>query len=623
MLNLLLCPALVGAEPPTILETESQVDAFPQVVLQFAVEDQRRQAVKGLLADQITIIEGGQEITPLSVAMVKDSPEPVALMIALDTSVAMNDGGRFDQAREGIKSVAARLRPTDSIGLVRFDNTFGLAQPFTRDRVVLGQVLDRLVADGNRKLYDGAYLALSETAHVAGNRAVVLITSGDDSQSVVSLGTLKNWATDVRLKIYVVGVGSGLRDELLESLAKGSGGRYYRAPNATDLPTVLRAVHTDFTSRYEVVYTSPEVEATAGERVVARLVVTAPDGAGVAAIAYQVPRTRAAPLSPNPRRQVPLQALPPRPAPTPIPDNVIVAGGLLTSLGILLSAIGYALHETRTRRTNRLRAFLSTATVYEVDQAPSLMRLASALVVRLLASTLIRILPPHQVRRASHRLILAGSPYNWRVSHFVALKGVLAIGGVLIGWLVPPASLLMAVALPVLIGLIGFMLPELWLSNRVSARQREILRSLPNALDLLAISVEAGLSLDAAMLEVVHKWNNALSEEFSTVLTDIKVGRTRREALRGMAQRTDMTEVTAFASALIQADEVGLSIGRTLAVQAEQIRLRRRQRAERLAREASIKMLFPMALLIFPALFVVILVPAIPTMMEALRALGG
>jgi tight adherence protein C len=227
------------------------------------------------------------------------------------------------------------------------------------------------------------------------------------------------------------------------------------------------------------------------------------------------------------------------------------------------------------------------------------------------------------VRQTSRRLILAGSPFNWRVSHFLACKGLGAIAGLFIGWLLPPSSPLMAILSPLLLMIAGYILPEIWLSSRVRQRQREIMRALPNALDLLAISVEAGLSLDAAMLEVVHKWHNALSEEFSNVLADLKVGKTRREALRGLAHRTEVAEITTFTSALVQADEVGLSIGRTLAVQAEQIRLRQRQRAERLAREASIKMLFPLALLIFPAIFVVILVPAIPVIMESLRSLGG
>jgi tight adherence protein C len=189
--------------------------------------------------------------------------------------------------------------------------------------------------------------------------------------------------------------------------------------------------------------------------------------------------------------------------------------------------------------------------------------------------------------------------------------------------LLPPSSTLTAIMLPLLFMGVGYFLPDLWLGNRVRERQRSIMRALPNALDLLAISVEAGLSLDAAMLEVVHKWNNPLSDEFSTVLADMKVGRSRREALRGLSHRTEVADITTFVSAVVQADEIGLSIGRTLAIQAEQIRQRQRQRAERLAREASIKMLFPLALLIFPAIFVVILAPAIPTIVDSLRSLGG
>jgi tight adherence protein C len=620
----LAVPALVGAEPPVILETEAHVDGFPTVVLQVAIQDQRRQPIAGLATGDITIVEDGREFEPDSAVMLKDSPTPLALLIALDTGLSMSEAGRLEAAKDGVKGLIGRLRPADSAALVRFDTTFALANPFTRDKVVLAQSLDRLAAEGNRRLYDGAYLAVSEAARIAGNRAVLLITSGDDVQSQVTLGTVKNLVADTGTKVYVVGVGDQVRDEVLESLAKGSGGRYYKAPRASDLPPVLTAAYDDFTSRYEIVYESRVREVAPGERVVAQVTVVTPGGATTAAIAYRLPRTDGAAAAPAPRRSVQLQAVPPRPVPPPLPDDVIVAAGLLTSFGVVLATLGLVVHQRRSTYDSRLRAFVSSRMRYTLeDRSPSLLQLFAALVVRSMAAVIIRLLPPHQVRQISRRLILAGSPFNWRVSHFLACKGLAALAGLVIGWLIPPSSALMAVLSPLLLMVAGYILPEVWLNARVRQRQRAVLRALPNALDLLAISVEAGLSLDAAMLEVVHKWNNPFSEELSNVLADLKVGKSRRDALRGLAHRTEVPEVTTFVSALIQADEVGLSIGRTLAVQAEQIRLRQRQRAERLAREASVKMLFPLALLIVPAIFVVILVPAIPVIMDTLRSLGG
>jgi tight adherence protein C len=453
---------------------------------------------------------------------------------------------------------------------------------------------------------------------------VLLVTSGDDVQSQVTLGTIKNLATGMGMKVSIIGVGEQVRDEVLESLAKGSGGRYYRSPRGADLPSVLKAAYDDFSSRYEIVYTARGAEALPGDRVVSQITVAAPGGSTTAAVAYRLPRAGAAAPVAVTRRTVPLQAVPPRPVNPPLPDALLVSAGLLTAFGVVLATLGAVIQQRRSRRDVRLRSFVSSVIRYSDDEpSPSLMNLLGALVVRGMASIIVRVLPPHQVRQTSRRLILAGSPFNWRVSHFLACKGLTAGAGLFLGLLAPVQGALATVLLPILLLIIGFMLPDFWLGSRVRHRQRAIIRALPNALDLLAISVEAGLSLDAAMLEVVHKWNNPLSDEFSNVLADLKVGKSRREALRGLIHRTEVAEVATFVSALIQADEVGLSVGRTLAVQAEQIRLRRRQRAERLAREASVKMLFPLALLIFPAIFVVILVPAIPTILSSLRSLGG
>ena len=133
----------------------------------------------------------------------------------------------------------------------------------------------------------------------------------------------------------------------------------------------------------------------------------------------------------------------------------------------------------------------------------------------------------------------------------------------------------------------------------------------PDALDLLTICVEAGLGMDGAILEVVNRWDNALSDEFSIVLAELKMGRGRRDALRSLADRTGLQEVTSFTSALIQADELGMGIARPLALQAQQLRIKRKQRAEKLAHEAGIKMVVAMGIFIMPAMFMIILSPAV------------
>ena len=159
--------------------------------------------------------------------------------------------------------------------------------------------------------------------------------------------------------------------------------------------------------------------------------------------------------------------------------------------------------------------------------------------------------------------------------------------------------------------LLGFMLPTVWLGGRIRRRQDEIVKTLPDALDLLTISVEAGLPFDGAMQRVADKWDNEVSKGFQRVLTELRVGKSRPEALRDMADRMEVPDVTQFIAALIQADTLGISIAKVLRIQSEQMRIKRRQRAEEKAQQAPIKMLIPMTFLIFPTILIVILGPAI------------
>src|SRR3712207_495030 len=145
---------------------------------------------------------------------------------------------------------------------------------------------------------------------------------------------------------------------------------------------------------------------------------------------------------------------------------------------------------------------------------------------------------------------------------------------------------------------------------------------MPDALDLLTISVEAGLGFDLALQRVGDKWENELSKEFNRVLSDTRLGTPRRDAMRIMADRCGVEDLSNFVQSIVQAEQLGVSIGKILKVQSEQMRIRRRQRAEELAHQAPIKMLFPMAFLIFPSIMVVILGPALPKLFGA-SALGG
>jgi tight adherence protein C len=158
---------------------------------------------------------------------------------------------------------------------------------------------------------------------------------------------------------------------------------------------------------------------------------------------------------------------------------------------------------------------------------------------------------------------------------------------------------------------LGYFFPVLWIRSKIRRRQDGIIKALPDALDLLTICVEAGLGFDQAMGKVYEKWDNDLSVAFGRVLREIQLGKIRREALRDMADRMGVPDVTSFTAAVIQADQLGVSMTKILRVQSDQMRVKRRQRAQEKAHQAPIKMMIPMVLLIFPSLWIVLLGPAI------------
>ena len=168
--------------------------------------------------------------------------------------------------------------------------------------------------------------------------------------------------------------------------------------------------------------------------------------------------------------------------------------------------------------------------------------------------------------------------------------------------------------------LIGYLFPNSWLKAKAKQRQKEIQRTLPDVLDLLTVSVEAGLGFDAALLKVVEKQKGVLAEEFLRVLQEIKMGRPRREALRDLARRNKPAEdLSNVVASLVQADQLGISIGGVLRNQAIQIRQRQRQRAEEKAQKAPVKMMIPLVFFVFPSIFIIVLGPAVIQIMEMFK----
>lgn len=220
-----------------------------------------------------------------------------------------------------------------------------------------------------------------------------------------------------------------------------------------------------------------------------------------------------------------------------------------------------------------------------------------------------------------YRLMRAGFPRGMRAQDFVLLKLALTAGLALVFpvLFLPTLNIAFNVALPawsILAGaflgaLYGFKAPDLWLSTLVRKRKEEIVLVMPDMIDLITVSVEAGLGLDAAIQRIAQRFPNALSEEFQRAIQEVRLGRTRAESLRDMSRRVEVDDLTLLVTSLIQADLLGISIANVLRVQSERLREKRSQRAREKAQKAPIKMMFPLVLFILPALFVVILGPAV------------
>lgn len=219
-----------------------------------------------------------------------------------------------------------------------------------------------------------------------------------------------------------------------------------------------------------------------------------------------------------------------------------------------------------------------------------------------------------QTTSVQQKLNLAGNPHHWTPNEFLGIKALVAIiaGGLLFLLLTAAGQPGFAFLGGAAGAAIGFMLPEMHLNSLISRRQQEIQRVLPDALDLICISVEAGLGFDGALTRLCQKADNALTREFSRVLQEVRVGRPRREALKDAIARTQVPDLANFIAAIIQAEQLGVSVSQVLAVQSDQMRTTRRQRAEEQAAQAPLKMLIPMVIFIFPALCVVILGPLWP-----------
>lgn len=297
---------------------------------------------------------------------------------------------------------------------------------------------------------------------------------------------------------------------------------------------------------------------------------------------------------------------------------------LVVGLGVLLLFIGLAVMNSGSELQQRMELYTPTQPI-GVEQR----ELAQPFGQRVLRPMLRRVvrlfswvLPNRRIEGLRHRLQLAGSPSGITAADFIGLKGwtTLILAGVFVGYIYligGQLDLLMLLLGIVFIG-IGFVLPDIWLSRQISRRQLELTNALPDALDMVTIGVEAGLSFEQAVAEVIGRWDHDLAREFRRVLHEIGIGRSRREALEHLSERTGVADIVSFVTAVNHAEELGTSLARVLNVQSQELRIRRRQRAQESANKVPIKILFPMVFLIFPAMFAVILGPGVPRLLSAL-----
>lgn len=287
-------------------------------------------------------------------------------------------------------------------------------------------------------------------------------------------------------------------------------------------------------------------------------------------------------------------------------------------LGFAVFLVGEVATAPQRRRHLALRRAATYGAARTKAPDPEIARFADRVVgpaVERLAALALRLNPKASAEAIGARLIAAGLATRISTSQFLAVKAALALAGVvcalLFGIAVSPIA---AVAFVPLLGVLGFMLPETFLSIRVRERRERIRSELPDALDLLAVSVEAGLGLDGAIAKLTEHMHGALVDEFALTLGEMRVGEARPDALKRLAERVPAPEVGAFVRSVIQAEQLGISLGRILRVQAADSRLRRQAAAEERAMKAPIKMLFPTAVFILPAMFVVVLGPALLTL---------
>ncbi len=594
--------------------TSTDVTTFPDVELTVSVSGPDGRPF--VLAPSEVEVWLGDERVPTSVTSAVEV-RPVDVVLVLDRSGSMSGQPMADAiAATGV--FLDLLGPRDRSALVGLSTRAALLQPLTADRAATRATASSITAGGDTALYDAVALAarhLAEAGRPDARHAVVVLTDGNDTSSTVRREEmLSSLATDT---VHAVGLGPAPDVNALGALAAASSaGVVLRAPTSAQLGEAYVAMaerlRADNGIRFRVPVRrfAPEIAV----RVVARR-----DGAILGEIGHRfalpvtIPDTAAAPIVPtvvDTEPAVVARAAPPSEgAPTALTSGVLGGATVLALVAWALSAFGPA--GTRPFR----RAPIGNVPLPPPARRSGTFPMGARQRLRAAGRAVARAARVRPSPTADLALDRAGHPLGLDSTELIGLRLIaLAVSSaaalaaaVVIG--ADPAGLAACAAWG---ALAGYVIPFVALRTATLSRQYAIRRSLPTVVDMLALCVEAGLSLDGAFAQVSRRARGPLSDEIHRVMLELQVGVDRRDALRHLALRAHVPEVSRLVNALIQGDALGVGIGGALQDQAHEARTRRRQRAETLARTAPVKMLFPIVFFIFPALFLVILGPAAP-----------
>lgn len=633
----LVCAASASAQSGQQIVV-NQIDGrgWPDISLNITLTGPDGKAVPDVDPTQFEVSEAGQPQAVQGLALGAARAIPLSIVLAIDVSGSMS-GEKLDQAKLAAITFLGSLGPADRATILAFNSQVLEVVPSTSDRAALEQGINSLQPSGNTAAYDALYKASQIlAADTSGSRRVViLLTDGADTASAYIPRVATDVARQANALVYTIGLGPDAVDSVLKSLAEPSG-KYYKAPSGTDLAGIYNAISLELSSQLLLKYTSTTHIARTYELVSVQVKYTSKDGQVIIrTIRYRPPR--AALIEPTPvvsevptPYTVPVPAGIGKPAPTAQAPKIplAVAGppvttiGALTALLVGLAVISFIAALVVKTAPSSAGQRLSKYTSALHSLASPVTARPPGFVSRVLAPSLegfgkrvAKLSPKGYTDNVQQLLTLLGPPYRLQVGGFLGIQFVLSLILMvpLLLWAVrvyphTPAQWILVSLLGIAMGVY---FPYFWLARSVTRRKNALLRSLPGALDFLAINVEAGMGFDAAMAEVVRRWHNPLTDEFALLLIDFQIGKPRKDAWRDLVRRTQVGDLTSFVTAMLQNEQVGSSIGAILRVQAEHMRIRRRQRAEEAARVAPVKMLLPLVFLIFPGILVVLLGPAI------------